>query len=83
MIDGVTERKGETWEQREEEIQNIFKEKLGFENINIETAHHSKGKTGSNKPGTIVCKLLSYKQKKGVLKVNKSVYIASRKYQFC
>ena len=35
-IDGVTEKEGETWEQCEEEIQNIFKEKLGLENINIE-----------------------------------------------
>ena len=67
-IDGVTEKKGETWEQCEEEIQNIFKEKLGLENINIDRAHCSKGKTSSNKPRTIVCKLLSYKQKKEVLK---------------
>ena len=67
-IDGVTEKKGETWEQCEEEIQNIFKEKLGLENINIERAQRSKGKTNSNKPRTIVCKLLSYKQKKEVLK---------------
>ena len=67
-IDGVTEKKGETWEQCEEEIQNIFKEKLGIKNINIERAHRSKGKTSSNKPRTIVCKLLSYKQKKEVLK---------------
>ena len=67
-IDGVTEKKGETWEQCEEEIQNVFKEKLGLENINIERAHRSKGKTSSNKPRTIVCKLLSYKQKKEVLK---------------
>ena len=57
-IDGVTE----TWEQGEEEIQNIFKEKLGLEKIDIERAHHSKGKTSSNKPKTILCKLLSYKQ---------------------
>ena len=67
-IDGVTEKKGETWEQCEEEIQNIFKEKLDLENINIERAHRSKGKTSSNKPRTIVCKLLSFKQKKEVLK---------------
>ena len=66
-IGGVTEKKGETWEQCEKEIQKIFKEKLGLENINIERAHHSKGKTSSNKPGTIACKLLCYKQKKGVL----------------
>ena len=67
-IDGVTERKGETWEECEEEIQNIFKEKLGLENIDIERAHRSKEKTSFNKPKTIVCKLLSYKQKREVLK---------------
>ena len=43
-IDGVTEKKGETWEQCKEEIQNIFKEKLGLENINIERTNHSKRK---------------------------------------
>ena len=59
---------GATWEQCEEKIQNIVKEKPGLESINIERAHHSKGKTSSNKPRTIVCKLLSYKQKKEVLK---------------
>ena len=37
-IDGVTEKKGETREQCEEEIQNIFKKKLGLEIINIEKA---------------------------------------------
>ena len=47
-IDGVTERKGETWEQCVDKIQNIFKEKLGLENIDIERAHRSKGKTNSN-----------------------------------
>ena len=65
---GVTERKGETQEQCEEELQNIFKEKLDLENIDIERAHRSKGKTSSNKPKTIACKLQSYKQKKEVLK---------------
>ena len=67
-IDGVTEKKGETWEQCEEEIENIFKEKLHLENTNIERAHRSKGKASSNEPRTIVCKLLSYKQKKEILK---------------
>ena len=67
-IDGVTETKGKTWEQCEDEIQNIFEEKLGLGNIDTETAHRSKGKTSRNKPRTIVCKLLSYKQKKEVLK---------------
>ena len=45
-----------------------FKEKLGLENIGIERAHRSKGKTSSDKPWTIVCEPLSYKQKKEVLK---------------
>ena len=64
-IDGVTEREGKTWDQCEDEIQNIFREKLGLENIDIERAQ---GKTSSNKPTTIACKLLSYKQNKEVLK---------------
>ena len=38
-IERITEKKGETWEQCEKEIQNIFKEELGLENINIERAH--------------------------------------------
>ena len=66
-INGVTEKKDETWEQCEDEIQNIFNENLVLENIDIERAHRSKGKTSSNKPRAIVCKLLSYKQKKEVL----------------
>ena len=48
-LERITEKKGETWERCEQEIQNIFKEKLGLENINIEGAHRSKGKTSSNK----------------------------------
>ena len=35
-LERITEKKGETWERCEQEIQNIFKEKLGLENINIE-----------------------------------------------
>ena len=58
----LLKKKDETWEQCEEENQNIFEEKLGLENIKIERAHRS------NKPRAIVCKLLSYKQKKEVLK---------------
>ena len=67
-IDGVTERKGETCEQFENKVPNIFKEKLGFENTDIERAHRSKAKVSSNKPRTSVCMLLSYKHKKEILK---------------
>ena len=31
--DGVTERKGETWDQCEDEIQNIFKEELASKTL--------------------------------------------------
>ena len=55
-IDGVTERKGETWKNLRHS--DIFKEKLGLQNIDIERA---KGKTSSNKPRTVACQLLSYK----------------------
>ena len=66
-IDGVTERKGETREQCEDETQNIFKEQLGLESNEIERAHCSKGYTSSNKPRTIICKLSSYKQRRKYL----------------
>ena len=48
-IERIIEKKGETWEQCEKETQNIFKEKLGLENIKIERAHRSRGKTSHNK----------------------------------
>ena len=49
----------------------MFKEKLGLDNVQIERAHRVKNKRNKEKkmePGTIVCKILSYKQKKEVLK---------------
>ena len=49
----------------------MFKEKLGLDNVQIERAHRVKNKRNKEKkmePGTIVCKILSYKQKKEVPK---------------
>ena len=43
-IDGVAEKKSETLEQYEDKVQNIFKEKLALEKIDIERLHRSKGK---------------------------------------
>ena len=65
-IDGISESRNETWEECEEEIQKVFNEKLGVKNVQIERAHHSKRSKSSNnseKPRTIICKLLNYKQK--------------------
>ena len=65
-IDGISELRNETWEECEEEIQKVFNEKLGVKNVQIEKADHSKRSKSSNnseKPRTIICKLLNYKQK--------------------
>ena len=65
-IDGISELRNETWEECEEEIQKVFNEKLGVKNVQIERAHHSKRSKSNNnseKPRTIICKLLNYKQK--------------------
>ena len=70
-IDGIAEWSNEIWEHCEEQLQNIFKEKLGLDNVQIELAHRVRNKQNKEKkakPRTIVCKVLSYKQKKKVLK---------------
>ena len=53
QIDGVAKRKSLTWEQCEDEVQNIFKVNLNHKNIDIERVHCWKGKK-SSKPRTIV-----------------------------
>lgn len=69
-IYGVEETHNETWEKCEEHVEEIFREKLGLPNIRIERAHRVKRKRGdkSKKPRAIVCNLLSFKEKKVVLK---------------
>ena len=61
-IDGIAEVKNETWEQTEEILQNLFKEKLQLENISVERAHRVGNKEKNNKR-TIVLKLASFKGK--------------------
>ena len=70
-IDGIAEKPNENWERFEEQLQNVFKEKLGLDNVQIEHVHRVRNKRNKDKrtkPRTIVCKILSYKQKKEVLK---------------
>ena len=52
----------ETWEQTEEILQNLFKEKLQLENISVERAHRV-GNKEKNNTWTIVDKLASFKDK--------------------
>ena len=61
-IDGIAEVENETWEQTEEILQNLFKEKLQLENISVERAHRV-GNKGKNNKRTIVLKLASFKDK--------------------
>ena len=49
----------------------MFKEKLGLDNVQIERAQRVNNKCNKDKttkPRTIVCKILSYKQKKEIVK---------------
>ena len=49
-IDGITEKKNETWDECEQEVQSLIKDKLGIaENIVIERAHQIK----KEKNGTV------------------------------
>ena len=59
-IYGISESKYETWEKCEEKFDEVFREKLGLDNIYIERAQRVKRgkKDKSTKPRTIVCQLL-------------------------
>ena len=75
-IDSISESRNETWEECEEEIQKVFNEKPGVKNVQIERAHRSKRSKSNNnseKPRTIVCKLLNYKQKEEILRNTKNL----------
>ena len=41
-IDEIAEGANESWEQCEEQLEDVFKEKLGLENVQIECAHVEK-----------------------------------------
>ena len=63
-IDGITENENETWDECEQEVQSLIKDKLGIaENIVIERVHRIKKKENCENPGkprTIVCRFLNY-----------------------
>ena len=48
-INGIAEVENDTWEQTEEILQNLFKEKLRLENISVERAHRVGIKEKNNK----------------------------------
>ena len=67
-IYGISESKYETWEKYEEKFDEKlgFREKLGLDNIHSERAHRVK--EGKDDKSTIVCNLLSFMEKKLVMK---------------
>ena len=69
-ISGISKSKYETFEKCEEKVDEVFREKLGLDNIHIERAHRAKrGKNDkSTKPRTIASNLLSFKERKLVMK---------------
>ena len=76
-IDGISEKENETWDECEQDVQSLIKDKLGIaENIVIEQAYRIKKKGNSDDPGkprTIVCGFLNYKDKTNILKNAKKV----------
>ena len=74
-VDGLYENEGENWQQTEEKVKKLFKEKLCIErNIEIERAHRTNGKeNNATRPTTIIMKLLSYKDKEIILANSKKL----------
>ena len=71
-VDGIEEKNGETWDDCEKELQNLFTEKLEItDEIKIERAHRTKKRRNSktkNQPRTIVVRLQNYKDKVTILR---------------
>ena len=61
------------WEDCEKNVEDFCKEKLGLEGVKIERAHRTKGNKNRDKPRTIVCKLLLYKDKVNIIKNTKKL----------
>ena len=65
---GVQEDSGENWEQTTKKVQDLVKEKLGFDTeVAIERAHRV-GQPNSPRPRTIVAKFLHFRDKESILR---------------
>ena len=72
-IDGMKENDNESWEQSEQKVKDLIKEKLAIEeDIMIERAHRI-GKKEDGKKRAIIFKLQSWKQKETILKNSKKL----------
>ena len=59
-IHGIKEHNKESWEECERRAHSMLIERLDIENVGIESAHRA-GRKSRNKPRTVVCKLLRFK----------------------
>ena len=79
-FDGLTEDTNETWDDCERKIQKILSDKLEItEDVEIERCHRMEKRKG-NRPRTIICKFLRFKDKQKILKnakklKNSGIYI--------
>ena len=76
-MDGILESSGETWEDCQQKLQQVFQEKPGLEcPIEIQRAHRTSSRQNNrnngNSPQAIICNLLRYRDKVNTLqKANK------------
>ena len=66
-IDRIKEHNKESWEECERRVHSLLKELLDIENVETERVHRA-GRKSRNKPRTIVCKLLQFKDKQNILR---------------
>ena len=67
-VDGMKENENENWEVTKEKLQELIKNRLGIQNkVVIERAHRGKQKFKTDKPRTIVAKLLNFEDKQTIL----------------
>ena len=66
-IDGIAESENESWEECEEKIKKVLKQEMNINNVNIERAHRM-GKKNTNRPRTIIFKLLNWKEKEHIIR---------------
>ena len=63
----MKEHNKESWEECERRVHSMLKERLDIENVEMERAHRA-GRKNKNKPRTIVCNLLRFKDKQSILR---------------
>ena len=66
----VTESEKETWEQTEDKVQRIIKEKLKIEGVSFERVHRLDTKI---RPRPVIAKFTSFKQRSNVLQERKNL----------